>query len=107
MTAVGNPVRVSSSPPPGASPPFAPGVGGIITTTDVDRLHDLAPGWVEQSFQLGRGPFEGSLHFGQTARMQFATKYWLPGLLAAAVPRRERRYSGSLWWIPRPPGFAA
>lgn len=81
MTAVGNPVRVSSLRPPGEPPPFAPGVGGITTTSDVERLHDLAAGWMEQSFQLGRGPFEGSLHFAQTARMQFATKDWRPGLL--------------------------
>jgi len=52
-----------------------------MRTTDVDRLHDLAPGWVEQSFQLGRGQFEGSLSFGQTSRMQFAVKDWRPGLL--------------------------
>lgn len=81
MTAVSNPISRSPSPAPGEPAPFTPGIGGMVTTTDVDRLHDLAPGWVEQSFQLGRGSFEGSLHFGQTARMQFATKDWRPGLL--------------------------
>ena len=80
MTAVSNPIR-SSAPATNGPVPFAPGVGGIVTTSDPDRLHDLAPGWVQQSFQLGRGAFEGSLHFGQTARMQFATKDWRPGLL--------------------------
>jgi AraC family ethanolamine operon transcriptional activator len=62
-------------------PPFTPGMGGTVRTSDVDRLHDLAPGWVQQSFQLGRGQFEGSLSFGQTGRMQFAVKDWRPGLL--------------------------
>jgi AraC family ethanolamine operon transcriptional activator len=52
-----------------------------MRTGDVDRLHDLAPGWVERSFHLGQGPFEGGLAFGQTARMQFARKDWAPGLL--------------------------
>jgi len=69
------------SPAISEPPPFTPGMGGIMRTTDVDRLHDLAPGWVEQSFQLGRGQFEGSLSFGQTGRMQFAVKDWRPGLL--------------------------
>ncbi len=58
-----------------------PGLGGITHTDDVDRLHELAPGWVHESFQLGRGPFEGTLSFGQTGRMQFAVKDWRPGLL--------------------------
>ena len=53
-----------------------PGLGGITHTDDVDRLHELAPGWVHESFQLGRGPFEGTLSFGQTGRMQFAVKDW-------------------------------
>lgn len=81
MTAGINPVRQSIDLGKNGVAPFTPGVGGMVTTTDVDRLHDLAPGWVERSFQLGRGSFEGSLHFGQTARMQFATKAWRPGLL--------------------------
>ena len=94
MTAVGNPIRISSPPSPGAGPPFAPGVGGIITTTDVDRLHDMVPGWLEQSFQLGRGPFEGSLHFGQTARMQFAIKEWRPGLLVRGSAPKDAAVLG-------------
>jgi len=88
VTAVSNPVSPSIARSGARVAPFTPGVGGVVTTGDVDRLHDLAPGWVEQSFQLGRGPFEGSLHFGQTARMQFATKDWRPGLLVrGAAPQ--------------------
>ena len=95
MTAVGNPIRPSTTPLPASGrPPFTPGLGGIVTTTDVDRLHDLAPGWVEQSFQLGRGPFEGSLHFGQTARMQFATKDWRPGLLVRGSAPKDAAVLG-------------
>ena len=69
-------------------PPFMPGIGGTIRTTDLDHLHDRLPGWVEQAFQLGQGGFEGSLAFGQTSRMQFAVKEWRPGLLirGAAPP---------------------
>jgi AraC family ethanolamine operon transcriptional activator len=78
---VSNGNRQPPSPAPGEPILFMPGIGGTIRTTDVDRLHDLAPGWVEQSFQLGNGPFQGSLSFGQTARMQFAHKDWTPGLL--------------------------
>ena len=81
MIAVSNGSRQPVSPAPSEPIPFTPGIGGIIRTTDVDRLHDLAPGWVEQSFQLGQGQFEGSLAFGQTSRMQFAVKHWRPGLL--------------------------
>lgn len=81
MTAVSSAISPSISPSRNEESPFTPGVGGIVTTGDVDRLHDLAPGWVEQSFQIGRGAFQGSLQFGQTTRMQFATKDWHPGLL--------------------------
>lgn len=94
MTAVGNPIRPSSAPATNGQTAFAPGVGGIITTSDVDRLHDLAPGWAQQSFQLGRGAFEGSLYLGQTARMQFATKEWRPGLLVRGSAPKDTAVMG-------------
>ena len=81
MTAVLEPICRSLGPIPSGPAAFTPGVGGILRTSDIDRLHELAPGWVQQSFQLGHGPFEGSLSLGQTARMQFAVKDWAPGLL--------------------------
>lgn len=81
MTAVSSTIRPSRPSVENGVTPFTPGVGGVVATGDVDRLHDLAPGWVEQSFQIGRGAFQGSLQFGQTTRMQFATKDWHPGLL--------------------------
>ena len=94
MTAVSIPIRPPTTPLSAGATPFTPGLGGIVTTTDVDRLHDLAPGWVEQSFQLGRGPFEGSLHFGQTSRMQFATKDWRPGLLVRGSAPKDAAVLG-------------
>lgn len=88
MTAVSSAIHPFTAPAKNGVAPFSPGVGGIVATGDVDRLHDLAPGWVEQSFQIGRGAFQGSLRFGQTSRMQFATKDWRPGLLVrGAAPR--------------------
>jgi len=94
VTAVSIPIRPPTTPLSAGATPFTPGLGGIVTTTDVDRLHDLAPGWVEQSFQLGRGPFEGSLHFGQTSRMQFATKDWRPGLLVRGSAPKDAAVLG-------------
>ena len=81
MTAGSSEIQQSAVPVGGEPHPFEAGVGAIISTTDLDRLHQLGPGWAQESYQLGHGAFRGALSFGQTARMQFAIKYWSPGLL--------------------------
>jgi AraC family ethanolamine operon transcriptional activator len=69
---------------------FDAGTGGVVHTTDFDLLHRIAPRWAPEHFQLGHGVFSGGLKYGHTARMQFATKYWRPGLLIrGAAPARS------------------
>lgn len=80
-----------STDEPGA---FAPGLTGIVRTGDPDRLHELAPGWIHQSFQLGRGSFAGSLSFAQTSRIQFAVKDWSPGLLVRGAAPKDTSVLG-------------
>ena len=50
-------------------------------STDFEVLNGIAPHWDAESFQIGRGAFSGGIKYAHTARMQFSTKYWSPGLL--------------------------
>ena len=69
---------------------FDAGTGGVVHTTDFELLHLIAPRWVPEHFQLGHGAFSGGLRYAHTARMQFGTKYWRPGLLSrGAAPARS------------------